>query len=168
MAKVPRRDVRLTLYRLGLGPQHGHMTTTARTRTIRDAVRTFNKYVLNPAMRQVAGRRHWYAGLIHHTGRRTGKTYATPVVIERFADGVVIPLPYGADVDWLRNAIAAGHVTVTMHGETFGVIDPHIVGPEIAATHLSARRAQGFRRLGVDTFVTFAIAPNAQRDSHDH
>ena len=70
-------------------------------------------------MLRVAGRRHWYAGVIHHTGRQTGKSYATPVVVEQSPDGIVIPLPYGADVDWLRNAIAAGHATVTVHGETF-------------------------------------------------
>lgn len=65
-------------------------------------MRTFNKYVLNPPMRLPAGRKHWYASVIRHIGRRSGKAYATPVVAERVPDGFVIPLPYGADVDWLR------------------------------------------------------------------
>ena len=45
-----------------------------------DTVRVFNKHLLNPAMLLVAGRKHWYAGVIEHTGRRSGKNYATPVV----------------------------------------------------------------------------------------
>lgn len=142
------------------------MTTIERTHTIRDAVRTFNKHVLNPAMLRVAGRRHWYAGVIHHTGRHTGKSYATPVVVEQSPEGIVIPLPYGADVDWLRNAIAAGHATVTVHGETFDVTDPQIVGPTIAATRMPAHRARGFRRLGIETFAMFTTV-DSQRSSHE-
>ena len=72
-------------------------------RMIRDAVRTFNKHVLNPAMLLLAGREHWYAAALQHTGRRSGKTYTTPVVADRVVDGVIVPLPYGTGVDWLRN-----------------------------------------------------------------
>ena len=39
-----------------------------------DRVRVFNKHVLNPVMKLVAGRKYWYAGVIEHTGRRSGKT----------------------------------------------------------------------------------------------
>jgi hypothetical protein len=41
--------------------------------SVRDAVRVFNKHVLNPAMMQLAGRKYWYAAVIRHTGRRSGK-----------------------------------------------------------------------------------------------
>jgi hypothetical protein len=37
-----------------------------------DTVRVFNKRVLNPVMLLVAGRKYWYAGVIEHTGRRSG------------------------------------------------------------------------------------------------
>ena len=50
--------------------------------SVRDTVRTFNKYLLNPAMLHLAGRRHWYAAVIRHTGRKSGKSYATPVVAD--------------------------------------------------------------------------------------
>ena len=45
-----------------------------------DVVRQFNKYVLNPVMLLLAGRPHFYAGVIRHVGRRSGKKYATPIV----------------------------------------------------------------------------------------
>ena len=81
---------------------------------LRDAVRVFNKHVLNPVMMNLAGRKHWYAAVIRHTGRRSGKTYATPVVADRVANGFILPLPYGTGVDWLRNVLAAGRATVTV------------------------------------------------------
>ena len=62
-----------------------------------DTVRVFNKHVLNPVMMLVAGQKYWFAGVIEHTGRRSGKKYSTPVVIDRVGDGFIIPLPYGTD-----------------------------------------------------------------------
>ncbi len=56
-----------------------------------DRVRVFNKHVLNPAMKLVAGQHYRYAGVIEHTGRRSGKTYSTPVVVERVGDGASSP-----------------------------------------------------------------------------
>jgi len=41
-----------------------------------DTVRVFNKHVLNPVMMLVAGQKYWYGGVIEHTGRRSGMTYA--------------------------------------------------------------------------------------------
>ena len=65
-----------------------------------DNVRAFNKLALNPLMLRLAGRKYWYASVIEHTGRHSGKNYATPVATERVPDGFVIPLPYGVGVDW--------------------------------------------------------------------
>ena len=60
---------------------------------VRDKIRVLNKRLLNPAMMNLAGRRHWYAAVIRHTGRRSGKEYTTPVVAEPVAgDTFVIPL----------------------------------------------------------------------------
>ncbi len=87
-------------------------------------VRKFNKHVLNPLMLHLAGRKHWYAGVIRHTGRRTGQVHQTPVVAVRVADHIVTPLPYGADTDWLRNARKAGKATITTGGERFDVVNP--------------------------------------------
>nr|WP_324679268.1 hypothetical protein [Mycobacterium sp. 663a-19] len=67
-----------------------------------NAVRASNRHLLNPLMLRLAGHTHWYAAAIRHTGRRSGKQYATPVVAERVPDGFVIPLPYGTRVDWLQ------------------------------------------------------------------
>jgi hypothetical protein len=38
-------------------------------------------------MRQLAGRKSWYASVIQHAVRTCGKSYATPVVAEPVTDG---------------------------------------------------------------------------------
>jgi deazaflavin-dependent oxidoreductase (nitroreductase family) len=126
-----------------------------------DAVRGFNKHVLNPAMMHLAGRKHWYSSVIRHTGRRSGSDYATPVVAEPTADGFVLPLPYGTGVDWLRNVLAAGRATIRCHGRTYDVVDPVVIDARTAAPMLSARRRRVFARFGVDHFLTVKTATHA-------
>ena len=136
--------------------------------TAKDAIRVFNKHVLNPAMLLLAGRRHWYAAVIRHTGRRTGRSYATPVVAERVDGGVIIPLPYGTGVDWLRDAMAAGRANITVGGESFDVVDPRLIDAAAAAPRLSARRRRAFARFGIDDFVTFALATDSSEEHREH
>jgi hypothetical protein len=136
------------------------------TRPVRDGIRKFNKHVLNPAMLLLAGRKHWYAAVIRHTGRRSGRRYATPVVAERVADGIIIPLPYGASVDWLRNARSAGTATITVDGQSFGVVDPQLIDARMAGPQLSSRRRRGFERLGIDEFVKFSFTADRTGQGH--
>jgi deazaflavin-dependent oxidoreductase (nitroreductase family) len=126
--------------------------------SVRDLVRTFNKYVLNPAMLQLAGRKHWYASVIRHTGRKSGRSYVTPVVADPVSDGFVVPLPYGTGVDWVRNVLAAGRATITSTGSTYDVVAPEIIDATSAAALLSPRRRRGFRRLGIDKFLHVTLA----------
>lgn len=124
----------------------------------RDAVRQFNKYLLNPVMLRLAGRKYWYAAVIRHTGRRTGKEYATPVVADRVADGFLIPLPYGTDVDWLRNVRVSGHATVEADGRAYRVVDPAIVDAATAAPDLSPRHRRTFARFGTTHFLRVRLS----------
>jgi hypothetical protein len=125
---------------------------------VRDAVRAFNKHILNPAMLHLAGRKHFYAGVVRHTGRRSGKRYATPAVVDRVADGFILPLPYGTGVDWLRNVLVAGEATVTVDGRTYNVIEPEIIDAAAALPQLSERRRRAFARFGIDNFVKMRLA----------
>jgi deazaflavin-dependent oxidoreductase (nitroreductase family) len=125
---------------------------------IRDAVRSFNKHVLNPAMMALAGRRYWYAAVIRHTGRNSGKHYSTPVVAVKVPDGIVVPLPYGSGVDWLRNVRAAGSATITDKGRTYSVVRPQVIDAATAEPQLSARRRRIFHASNVDSYVKFSLA----------
>jgi deazaflavin-dependent oxidoreductase (nitroreductase family) len=125
----------------------------------RDAVRTFNKRVLNPVMLHLAGRPHFYAAVIRHSGRRSGKSYATPVVANRITSGFIVPLPYGTGVDWLRNVRAAGHATITIDGRTYPVANPEIIDAATAGPQLSPRCRRAFERFGIGDFVRFTLRP---------
>jgi deazaflavin-dependent oxidoreductase (nitroreductase family) len=86
----------------------------------------FNRRVTNrvvyPLARVVPG-----LGVVVHTGRRSGRSYRTPVNAFRTPDGYVIALTYGADSDWLQNVLAAGGCTLLTRGGAVPLTGPHLV-----------------------------------------
>ena len=127
-----------------------------------NAVRASNKYLLNPLMVQLAGHKHWYAAAIRHTGRRSGKQYATPVVAERLPDGFVIPLPYGTKVDWLQNVLAAGRATIASQGESYDVVQPEVIDAAAAVPMLSSQRQRTFQRVGIEQYLRVKDQPASE------
>ncbi|ORA79856.1 nitroreductase [Mycobacterium malmoense] len=121
-------------------------------------VRTSNKYLLNPLMGLLAGRKNSYAAAIRHTGRKSGKQYSTPVGAERTQDGFIIPLGYGTQVDWLQNVLAAGQATVSAKGETHDVTEPELINAATALPMLSPRRRRTFERLGIAQYLHVKLA----------
>jgi deazaflavin-dependent oxidoreductase (nitroreductase family) len=128
-----------------------------RWRPVVDAVRTFNKWVLNPAMLRLAGRRHWYAAAVRHVGRRSGRPYETPVVVVPTPGGFLIPLPYGTDVDWLRNIRAAGRCVIESRGVTYTVGEPELIDVSVALPLLPLRQQRSFRLFGVEHFLRVTL-----------
>jgi deazaflavin-dependent oxidoreductase (nitroreductase family) len=125
-----------------------------RQETMRDRVRLFNKLVLNPAMMKLAGRKHWYAAVLKHRGRRSGKEHATLVVAQPVAGDVfIIPLPYGEQVDWLKNVLAAGRAEIEAKGETYDVFEPEVIDAEPALSLLDERHRRTWRRFGTERFL---------------
>jgi deazaflavin-dependent oxidoreductase (nitroreductase family) len=124
----------------------------------RDLVRGFNKHVLNPLALWVVARRRMYYGVLHHIGRRSGATYATPVVAKLTSGGVVIPLPYGADTDWCRNVLAAGGCTLTFGSKDYTLNSPEIVPASVAEALVPSRNAAVWRRFGIDTYLLLKVA----------
>lgn len=60
--------------------------------------------------------------LIRHVGRRSGRTYETPVLLATVPEGFIAELTYGDKVDWYRNVVAAGGCTVVHHGREHLVV----------------------------------------------
>lgn len=91
-----------------------------------------NRYTTNPLVRLWAG---WVPmmGILEHLGRRSGKTYRTPLAVFSTKEGVAILLTYGPDRDWLKNLTAAGSARMQRFGTTFTVTDPRVVTPAEAA-----------------------------------
>lgn len=121
-------------------------------------IRTSNKYLLNPLMLRLAGQRYWYASVVRHTGRRSGKRYATPIVADRVGNHLIVPLPYGTQVDWVRNVITAGEATVTCKGETYRVVAPELIDSTEALPLLPRDRRRTFERVEIGHFLRAQIA----------
>jgi hypothetical protein len=121
--------------------------------------RALNKRFLNPVMLRFAGSTYSPQAVIYHSGRKSGRAYATPIVVEPITGGFIIPLPYGTDVDWCRNICAAGHCAIRWHGTTYAAVGPEVLDAPAATTVLSPLRQRMFHMLGVKHVLKLQIAP---------
>ena len=92
-----------------------------------DAVRWFNRTVTNRLQRPFAGKPGAYASVIRHQGRRSGRSYETPIVPFATDDGFVVSLPYGPTADWVENVLALGSAVLIREGRTLQVDRPEVV-----------------------------------------
>ena len=100
-------------------------------------MRRVNRVFTNPLLGTIA----WLLpplAVVHHVGRRSGRRYRTPVVAFHTADGFVIPMTYGRDVDWARNLRAAGGGELVQMGRRISLRNPRIVDGERARSRLPA------------------------------
>jgi deazaflavin-dependent oxidoreductase (nitroreductase family) len=128
-------------------------------------LRPLYRHVFNPkALRDAArGETRW--GVIHHVGRRSGTTYATPIDAQRTVDGVVICLVYGPGADWCRNVLAAGHCTITLDREELTLDTPRVISLSEADPKLSQDRAHFWRNIGIEHCLLLQFVPAAQLGS---
>lgn len=97
------------------------------------------RYV-DPVLRPIAGRLPSF-GIVTHRGRKTGRTYETPVNVFRRGDDYVFFLTYGSDVDWVKNCLAAGGCMIRTRGRDVRLVEPELIeDPELSL-------APGFVRL---------------------
>ena len=85
----------------------------------------FNRVVTNRVLGLPARYVPGFA-VVSHVGRRSGRTYRTPVNLFRRGDDYVIALMYGADSQWVRNVLAAGGADVETRSRHL-----HLVGPDV-------------------------------------
>lgn len=112
----------------------------------------FNRYVTNPIQRLWAGWAPTF-GILEHVGRKSGKTFRTPLSVFSTDDGVAIMLTYGPDRDWLKNITAAGHARIRRHGKTIEVSGPRVVSKAEAAEHVTGAMRRPFARLPFEQAV---------------
>jgi deazaflavin-dependent oxidoreductase (nitroreductase family) len=118
----------------------------------------FNKHVTNRIIGPIA----WYLptfGRIEHTGRKSGRRYVSPMMAFRSGDRrrMTFALTYGADAEWVKNALAAGALTFDSRwsGQVH-LVEPHLVhDPKRRAMPPIVRRMLGVMR--VDDFLETTI-----------
>lgn len=72
-------------------------------------VARFNKRVTNRFSDPIAQMSRGFA-VVHHTGRRSGASYSTPVNLFHLNDSVIVALTYGPTADWAQNVMSGGGV----------------------------------------------------------
>lgn len=129
------------------------VTLRARIPFVLNAIRRFNRAVVNPRAMRTAGRPGAYAGVVRHVGRSTGTSFETPVGVVETDEGLVIALPYGTSPDWLKNVRAAGSASVHTEGRVVPVTGPELVPREAVGHHFPAKERRSHRLYGVDQFL---------------
>jgi deazaflavin-dependent oxidoreductase (nitroreductase family) len=114
-------------------------------------VARLNRIALNRVARHVAT---WLPGMavVVHRGRKSGRSYRTPVNIFRTVDGYVIALTYGPSADWVRNVLAAGEADLIVRRRRVHVTAPRVYrDPSRQAVGFLARPVLALLR--VDDFL---------------
>ncbi len=124
------------------------------------AIGRLNRVGLNRLTRHLAPHLPGF-GLIEHRGRRSGRTYTTPINVFRTDSGYLVALTYGHDTDWLRNLRAAGEGVVVSRGRRVRVTDPHL-HRDRAMPGIPPVPRLILRLLGVDEFLTVVAAEDSQ------
>jgi deazaflavin-dependent oxidoreductase (nitroreductase family) len=115
-----------------------------------------NRY-LNPVMRHVA-RRFPGFGIVTFRGRKSGRTYSTPVNVFRRGDAYVFFLTYGSDAQWVKNVLAVGSCSLETRGRVVELVDPELVtDPELRPAPHVVRFIEG-RLAGVTQYLRLRAA----------
>lgn len=122
---------------------------------------------LNPFILTHAGRRLSTFAVIHHRGRRSGRTYTTPVSARPTPDGFIIPLTFGQGADWFQNIQAAGTCTVQWKGVPYTVVQPAVIDRATARPAFSLIERALLPLIGVQQFVRLQHAPASGQPSID-
>jgi deazaflavin-dependent oxidoreductase (nitroreductase family) len=117
----------------------------------------FNKRVTNRITRPLAPHLPGF-GVVVHTGRRSGRSYETPVNIFTRDDGFVIALTYGTQSDWVQNVLAAGGCELVSRGRRYRLVDPEITHDESRAAASSFVRPI-LKLIGAADFMRLTFAP---------
>jgi gluconokinase len=126
------------------------------------SVARFNVRVTNHVTRPFAGRLPGFA-IVTHVGRRSGRTYQTPVNMFRDGERYVFALTYGAGSQWVKNVLAAGACEVRTQGETVRLHEPRVfTDPQRRSVPAPVRLVLG--TISVDKFLS--MRPVTSGDRH--
>ena len=121
------------------------MTTTPR----RDPVRSLS----NRIFLMISGRRLRAYSVVRHLGARTGREYTNPVSAYPLEDGFVIPVLYGPESRWVRNALATGRLTLRTMGRDHPLTNPELVTASRALAAVPCWQRTMLTARAVDTFL---------------
>jgi deazaflavin-dependent oxidoreductase (nitroreductase family) len=128
----------------------------------RNALRLFTRATRPLALRS-AGTQRSGTSVVRHVGRRSGRTYETPVIAARHGDSFLIALPYGDRTDWLKNVLASGSAAIVTSGHTYEVDRPEVIPMTRATAYFRPREQRMHRQFHVDTALQVRQRLDTQR-----
>jgi deazaflavin-dependent oxidoreductase (nitroreductase family) len=130
-------------------------TLGPRTRRV---IRFVARFV-NPLTLLIAGRR-WMpvVGVMRHRGRRSGRTYATPLGMRRLGDSFFFPLTFTENAAWYQNIQAAGSASVTYLGQEHVLVGAEVIDYAAAAPAFPRYERLQFRAIGISQYLRMRIA----------
>jgi deazaflavin-dependent oxidoreductase (nitroreductase family) len=133
----------------------GETETLGRTRLWRFR-RVVGRYI-NPVTRPVASRLPSFA-LLTHVGRKSGRSYRTPVNVFRGGEDYFFFLTYGSDVQWVKNVLAAGSCSIETRGRVIELVEPELItDPDLQPAPRHVRFVEG-RIAGATQYVRMRAA----------
>jgi len=107
--------------------------------------------VTRPLAMRSAGAEHSNTSVVRHIGRRSGRSYETPVIAVEHDDSFLIALPYGELTDWTKNVLAHGRASVLSHGQAYDVDHPQVIPMTDATRFFGPKEQKLHRRFAVGT-----------------
>jgi len=115
---------------------------------------------LNPLMLSLAGSPLLpMLAVMYHRGRRSGRSYATPLGARPVADGFVIPITFSEQANWFRNVQAAGGCVIRWKGANYPLIDPEVIDWATARSAFYPVERALMPIIGIEQFVWLRHAP---------
>ena len=130
--------------------------------SIQNTLRWFTR-VMRPLALRSAGKEGSNTSVVRHVGRRSGRTYQTPVIAVRHDDKFLIALPYGQRTDWLKNVLDKGSATIVTNGHTYQVDRPEVIPMAEATGYFRPREQRMHRQFHVDAALQVHQRPEADR-----
>ena len=128
--------------------------------SVQNALRLFTR-AMRPLALRSAGKQGSSTSVIRHIGRRSGRTYQTPVIAVQHGESFVIALPYGQSTDWLKNVLAKGSAAIVTHGHTYEVDRPEVIPMAEATGYFRPREQRMHRQFHVEAALRVRQRPEA-------
>jgi deazaflavin-dependent oxidoreductase (nitroreductase family) len=129
--------------------------------SLQNALRLFTRATRPLALRS-AGKEGSSTSIVRHVGRRSGRTYQTPIIAAQHGDSFLIALPYGERTDWLKNVLDKGTATIVTNGHTYEVERPQVIPMAEATTYFGPREQRMHRQFHVES----ALQVHQQLEAH--
>ena len=115
-----------------------------------NALRLFTR-AMRPLALRSAGKEGSNTSVVRHVGRRSGRTYETPVISAQHDDSFLIALPYGQRTDWLKNVLDKGSAVIVINGQVYEVDRPEVIPMSDATSYFRPREQRMHRQFHVDS-----------------